>query len=97
MERAGRLRPIHFLKVGHHASHNGTPPDSLLDTILPTPRQDDRARYALVSACTDTYSGVPDDKTIARIGRRVDRVYLTSDIEVGKALEIRFDGGASNP
>jgi len=95
MERAGRLRPIHFLKVGHHASPNGTPPDPLLDAILPMPRQDDRARYALVSACADTYSGVPDEETIARIGRRVDRVYRTSDIEVGKALEIHFDGGPS--
>jgi beta-lactamase superfamily II metal-dependent hydrolase len=92
MERHSQLRPVHFLKVGHHASHNGTPPDTLLEIILPIAREDDRPRYALISTCTDTYSGVPDAETVSRIGRRVDRVYFTSEADVGKAIEISFDG-----
>lgn len=92
MAHHGRLQPVHFLKVGHHASHNGTPPESILEEILPMTRPDDRPRYALVSTCTDTYSGVPDDDTLARIRRRVDRVYVTSDVKVGEAVEVRFDG-----
>jgi len=91
MERHGQLRPVHFLKVGHHASHNGTPPDALLEKILPMARPDDRARYALVSTCTATYSGVPDDETVSRVRRRVDRVYETSAVDVGKAVEIEFE------
>jgi beta-lactamase superfamily II metal-dependent hydrolase len=94
MDRHGQLRPVHFLKVGHHASHNGTPPDALLEKILPMARADKRARYALVSTCAATYSGVPDDQTLSRIAGRVDRVYVTSEVEVGKAVEIEFEGPA---
>ena len=32
------LKPVHLLKVGHHGSHNGTPPDSVLDALLPSRR-----------------------------------------------------------
>lgn len=91
MDRYRKLRPVHFLKVGHHASHNGTPPDELLDKVLPIRRTDGRVRYALVSTCKDTYPGVPDDETLWRIERRVDRVYVTSEVGIGKAVEIPFD------
>lgn len=91
MDRHGQLRPVHFLKVGHHASHNGTPPDALLEKVLPMPRADNRARYALVSTCGGTYRGVPDEETVSRIARRVDHVYLTYEAEIGKAVEVRFD------
>jgi hypothetical protein len=92
MDRHAKLRPVHFLKVGHHASQNGTPPDALLEKILPAQRADARARCALISTCTATYSGVPDEDTEARISKRVDRVHKTTDVDVGKALEIEFEG-----
>jgi hypothetical protein len=91
MDRHRQLRPVHFLKVGHHASHNGTPPDELLERILPRRRQDDRQRYALVSTCADTYAGVPDRATTARLRRRVDRIVTTNRVAVGKAVELVFD------
>ena len=31
MHAAGLLQPVHFLKVGHHGSHNATPDDAILD------------------------------------------------------------------
>jgi hypothetical protein len=31
----GLLKPVHFLKVSHHGSHNGTPTDSRFEAILP--------------------------------------------------------------
>lgn len=92
MHRRRQLRPVHFLKVGHHASHNGTPPDELLDLILPLRRGDGRERSVLVSTCGGTYSGVPDPATMTRLGDRVDRVVTTSDIGVGKSVELRFEG-----
>jgi beta-lactamase superfamily II metal-dependent hydrolase len=91
MDRQGQLRPVHFLKVSHHASHNGTPPEALLENVLPIARADKRPRYALVSTCAGTYSGVPDDETLARIARRVDRVYFTNEVKIGKAIEIKFE------
>ena len=91
MDRYRQLRPVHFLKVGHHASHNGTPPEVLLDKVLPRAPKDKRPRYALVSTCAGTYAGVPDDATISRIRDRVDCIYLTSDVPVGQAVEIPFE------
>jgi beta-lactamase superfamily II metal-dependent hydrolase len=90
MDRHRQLRPVHFLKVGHHASHNGTPPDELLERILPRRPQDDRQRYALVSTCAGTYAGVPDRATTARLRRRVDRIVTTNRVAVGKAVELVF-------
>jgi beta-lactamase superfamily II metal-dependent hydrolase len=92
MHRRRQLKPVHFLKVGHHASHNGTPPDDLLDAIFPNPRQDSRERYALVSTCGGTYVGVPDSATMERLSRRVDSVITTDAVAVGKPVELTFDG-----
>ena len=33
--RDGLLRPVHFVKIGHRGSHNGTPDDALLNLVLP--------------------------------------------------------------
>jgi len=97
MQREVQLRPVHFLKVGHHASHNGTPPEALMDVLLPLPRPDDRRRSALISTCKDIYSGVPDRDTIARLRRRVDHIYLTNRVPIGEAVEIEFDPTSSSP
>jgi beta-lactamase superfamily II metal-dependent hydrolase len=91
MGRLGQLRPVHFVKVGHHASHNGTPDEDLLERILPLRRPDSRRRTALVSTCEDTYNGVPDHDTLARLERRVDALVQTTQVPVGSAIEIRFE------
>jgi beta-lactamase superfamily II metal-dependent hydrolase len=70
MDRQGMLAPVHFLKVAHHGSWNGTPPLTLLDKLLPVDPVDDRPRHALVSTCADTYHNVPDTMTVAEVGRR---------------------------
>jgi beta-lactamase superfamily II metal-dependent hydrolase len=64
MGKRGVLEPVHFLKVGHHGSHNGTPPDDLLDQILPPVSPDGRPRHAVVSTADETYPGVPDAATL---------------------------------
>lgn len=64
MAKRGVLEPVHFLKVGHHGSHNGTPPDELLDQILPPQAPDARSRFAVVSTADDTYPSVPDAATL---------------------------------
>ena len=91
MERQGQLRPVHFVKVGHHASHNGTPEEKVLERILPITRPDSRRRTALVSTCAGTYNGVPDNDTLARLERRVDALVQTTDVPIGSAVEIQFE------
>ena len=76
MAKRGLLAPVHFLKVGHHGSHNGTPEGELLDAILPpgpaggAAAPDGRPRSALVSTHEGTYNGVPHGDTLDEIGRR---------------------------
>jgi beta-lactamase superfamily II metal-dependent hydrolase len=91
MAQHKQLRPVHFLKVGHHASHNGTPDERILGRILPVRRPDKRPRTALVSTCPGAYNGVPDHDTLLRLERRVDRVVRTDDVPVGEAVEITFE------
>ena len=91
MEGQDQLRPVHFIKVGHHASHNGTPAEDVLQKLLPIPRPDSRRRTALVSTCEGTYNGVPDHDTLARLERRVDALVQTTHVPVGSAVEIRFE------
>jgi beta-lactamase superfamily II metal-dependent hydrolase len=90
MAEHGVLKPVHLLKVGHHGSHNGTPPDTVLDALLP-PRSR-RERWALVSTWPETYSGVPDELTMGRIGARVDHVVSTRDVATGEAVTIELEG-----
>ena len=91
MERENKLQPVHFVKVGHHASHNGTPDEDLLEKILPLHRPESRRRTALVSTCGNTYNGVPDNDTLARLERRVDELVQTTRAPVGSPVEIRFE------
>ncbi len=70
MGKRGLLGPVHFLKVGHHGSHNGTPTAELLERILPLQAPDARPRSALVSTHDHTYSGVPHAETLAEIAER---------------------------
>jgi hypothetical protein len=70
MQSKGVFKPVDFLKVAHHGSHNGTPDVGLLDLFLPKPASGAVKRQAAISTWTDTYSGIPDDTTNNRIKER---------------------------
>lgn len=91
-EAEQELRPVHFLKVGHHGSHNATPDDAILDRILPIDAPDRRKRVALVSTCLDTYEDVPHEPTVDRLKQRCDRVMRTTDVAPGESIEVEFEG-----
>lgn len=91
MRREGQLKPVHFLKVGHHGSPNGTPPQELLDLVLPPVAPDDRPRSAAVSTCVDTYPGLPDRKTLDLVAQRCE-LRSTEGLADGEALLFEFPG-----
>jgi hypothetical protein len=70
MNREGVLKPVHFLKVSHHGSHNGTPDGDILDAILPEDPPDDRHRRAVISTWEDTYAGIPHAPTNQKLEAR---------------------------
>lgn len=76
MDKRDLLEPVHFLKISHHASHNGTPHDELLDKLLPEPAPDERDRVAVASTYPDTYSGIPDRLTLQRLEDRGVRTFM---------------------
>ncbi|MFZ1467451.1 MAG: hypothetical protein WAT09_00560 [Paracoccaceae bacterium] len=88
MRRHGLLRPVHFLKVSHHGSHNGSPAEEI-DLVLPHAPLDDRPRYAVVSTAVGAYSGVPDSATLALIATRAT-LLDTRDVPPGAAVEVVF-------
>ncbi len=88
----GVLKPVHFLKVSHHGSCNGTPEPELLDKILPVDGHDDKPRYALVSTMEGTYHNVPDDETLRQLDERCDRLYRVHEEALpGKYVDIKFE------
>lgn len=93
MEKNGVLSPVHFLKVAHHGSHNGTPDDDILEAILPAAAHDARRRSAAISLWRDTYSGIPDEPTAARLSSRCE-LHSTLDPENEQELyyELTFEG-----
>lgn len=95
MDRAGLLKPVHFLKVGHHGSHNGTPHTDILNKILPVNSPDNKMRYSVVSTFEGNYNGVPHQNTLELIRSRCDNLYeLTSNstIQPGEYVDIKFEG-----
>lgn len=79
MDREGVLEPVHFLKVSHHGSHNGTPDDDILEKVLPTQAPDGRGRSAGISTWADTYNGIPHEPTNQRIRDRADLITTLDD------------------
>jgi len=79
MAKHGVLKPVHFLKVAHHGSHNGTPDGEIFDAILPAASHDGRNRLAAVSTWTDTYSGIPHTPTDERIKQRAELFSILDD------------------
>ena len=91
MNREGVLKPVHFLKVSHHGSHNGTPEDDLFEAILPEQAPDNRTRTAAISTWTDTYPGIPHDPTDTRLKSRCD-FHTTLDDPDELFFEVEFEG-----
>ncbi len=94
MAGQGVLEPVHFLKVSHHGSQNGTPEKELLENVLPTNPTDGKRRCALVSTRKGVYNNVPDDDTLRLLGDRCESLCevhrLSSD---GGYVDIYFDEG----
>lgn len=63
MRAKGVLKPVHFLKVSHHGSVNGTPDPEIFDLVLPPVRPDKKKRTAMVSTWDHTYGGIPHAPT----------------------------------
>jgi beta-lactamase superfamily II metal-dependent hydrolase len=91
MAREGALKPVHFLKVSHHGSHNGTPTDEIFDAILPPVPPDDRPRSAVISTWEKTYPGIPHQPTNTRLAERAT-VRTTLDDRDGLFYELDFPG-----
>ena len=99
MRDKGALSPVHFLKVSHHGSHNGTPSESILEEILPVNRDgDQRERPAVVMTYEGTYNNVPDADTLNRIydetlgteQPRCDKLYLVNEDTDDLFVELEF-------
>lgn len=91
MAREGVLKPVHFLKVAHHGSHNGTPADEIFDAILPEEPEDERKRKAAISTWTETYSGIPHPPTNARLAARAE-LHSTLDDPTALHIDLEFKG-----
>lgn len=96
MEGKNQLEPVHFLKVSHHGSVNGTPGEDILERILPRTPIDQRDRVAVVSTFPNTYPNVPDEHTTQMLKDRLREVYeVNKEVQPGGYVEIEFpaDGG----
>lgn len=89
MKQKGMLKPVHFLKVSHHGSHNGTPADAIFDAILPAVPPDNRPRQAVISTWEDTYPGIPHTPTSTRLAERTT-VHSTLDKRDELFYEVTF-------
>ncbi|TIM05506.1 hypothetical protein [Mesorhizobium sp.] len=69
MDRTSELKPVHFLKISHHGSKNGSPQHQI-DKVLPAKAPDGRARFAVVSTREGAYSGVPDTDSLELVANR---------------------------
>ncbi|GAB4533784.1 MAG: hypothetical protein Kow0063_16230 [Anaerolineae bacterium] len=87
MHKYGQLKPVHFLKVSHHGSHNGTPPRSLIDIMLPAASAE--AQTAVVSAYRGTYKDVPHDATLVELGGRCS-LHSVLGMPDGYYLDVEF-------
>lgn len=68
MQQQSVFKPVDFLKVSHHGSHNGTPDGAILDAFLP--KAGANKRTAVISTWEDTYSGIPHAPTNDKLRER---------------------------
>lgn len=88
MGEQGVLKPVDFLKVSHHGSHNGTPDEALFDAILPVGGAPHRC--AAISTWTETYGGIPHKPTNTRLSSRCElRSTLDAPDKLFYDVEIR--------
>lgn len=75
-------KPIDFLKVGHHGSHNATPwhreadsdheVNQIFDAILPRPKGREKpTAQCIVSTKRKQYDTIPDAELLTELGKRV--------------------------
>ncbi len=91
MDRYNELKPVHFLKVSHHGSKNGSPTNQI-DKIFPVQRHDTRRRVSVVSTTAGAYPGVPDSASLDMLRARSDEFFDTREIAAGQWRDILFDG-----
>lgn len=91
MDRTNELRPVHFLKVSHHGSKNGSPVHQI-DKVFPANPHDNRRRASVVSTHTGAYPGVPDKKTLTMMSERSDEFVDTREIRPGEWHDFDFEG-----
>jgi beta-lactamase superfamily II metal-dependent hydrolase len=84
------LRAVHFVKVAHHGSHNGTFEEHF-DELMPPASPDGRPRHAVVSTHDGDWDSVPDLDTLATYAARCT-VHDTRTVPRGQAVEITFPG-----
>jgi beta-lactamase superfamily II metal-dependent hydrolase len=95
MDSLGFVEPVHFLKVSHHGSHTGMPPDEILEKLLPMPTAGATKPRAAVSTYPKTYKGVPDDTTTEQLSQRAV-LTSTRDLPAG-ALFIEYTFSSTGP
>lgn len=100
-ERKAHLsKPLDFLKVGHHGSHNATPwnrhapadheVNQVFDAILPLPEPGEKPKaQCVVSTKRKQYDTIPDGELLAEIGKRVSntKVYLSEFREADPSFD----------
>ncbi len=92
MGREKVLKPVDFLKVGHHGSQNATPTLDLFNLILP--EVSSRERQAVVSTYDfGHYSGVPDPTTLNLVASRC-KLWNTMELKDGEYCDIDFEASS---
>ena len=92
MHDLGLLTDVHFVKISHHGSVNGTDTDVFAAALLPDKGTRARPRVAAVSTHDDQWESVPDGDTLAFFTERCAELYDTRTVPDGEAVEIRFPG-----
>jgi hypothetical protein len=70
MKARGALKPVHYLKVSHHGSHNGTPATNLLNRVLPLPTGGKKKGRAVIPTWEGQYNGIPHEPTNKKLRAR---------------------------
>lgn len=93
MEAQGKLGAVDFIKVSHHGSGTGTPPERILRQLFP--EGGEKERLGLVSTHPGTYGGVPADEALQRYtDLGVGLVDIRDHCAPGGHVDILFAEGA---
>jgi hypothetical protein len=93
MNKQNVLSPVDFLKISHHASHNGTLAKELLDKLFPGSPEDGLTRFAVVSTYPYTYSGIPDASTLTELEQDYGCTLVsTREEQDGAPIILEFSG-----